>query len=172
MGVAARRQQTGSPSPPGSPWTAETKRRRGQEGPRPQPSRAGRHGQRRWGLPLPPGPSNRTGAARAPGGCWKCQGRGTSRGCCMGKDGTSKGNGGDKSSCGHCHMGGGQFPSHRDIEQDHMEGDRERDQAHSVLYSRMQACTPGLRGGPQRRQRWSPPSSPLSFSALSGYHCP
>lgn len=68
----------------------------------------------------------------------------------MGKDGTSKSNGGGKASCGHCHMGGGRFPSRRDIEQDDTEGDRECDQAHSVLYLRMQACTPGLHGGPQR----------------------
>lgn len=137
------------------------------------PSRAGRA---RAAAPGAPAASRAIrqngGAARAPGGCWKCQGGGTSRGCCAGKDGTSKGNGEGKASCGRCHMGGGQFPSRRDIERDDTEGDRERDQAHSVLYSRMQACTPGLRGGPQRRQRWSPPSSPSSFSALSGYRCP
>lgn len=40
--------------------------------------------------------------------------------------------------------------SHGDTEQDNMERDRRRDKAHSVLYSRMQACTPGLHGGPQR----------------------
>lgn len=44
--------------------------------------------------------------------------------------------------------------------------------AHSVLYSQMRACTPGLHAGPQRGECKFPPSSPSSSSALSGYRCP
>lgn len=71
MGVAARRQRTGSPSPPGFLWTAETKRRRsgGAEAPAVPPAggeHAGVGSRRPWAHPVP--------------AAGECGGRGTSEG--------------------------------------------------------------------------------------------